>query len=113
MDDAQKRVNEVYNEIRTILKMEDGQTKGKRSAELLTTFANMAAGVINSSKDPGFMAATHFGGFSTIAMMIGATDDTTSAEDKLKFILTILGMCTGAINKLEGTDGTEENEQES
>lgn len=104
-------VNDLYNEIREILKLDyDSDERHMRIGTLLSRLANIGVDVVVNSKDPQFSVATYFAGFSAIALMIGATTSDHYNSNKMAFANAVVGMCTAAIAKQEAQDGTEEEE---
>lgn len=95
-------INVVINEMREIIKLEDGEERQERINKVLNKMASAGVDSIAQSKDPSMAASIFFGGFSTIGLMLHAVDvDKDNAQSCMNFIQVVMGMCTNALTKSE------------
>jgi hypothetical protein len=102
MSKEQEKVNTLYNEIREIIKLPDEKERHEKIKEVLSALASVGVTAISSSNDPQVAVSAYFGGFSAIAMMLGAIEiDKDNAGSVINYVQTVIGMCTHVLIKAE------------
>ena len=110
MSKEQDSVNQLYNEIRSIIKLPDEKGRHEKIAGVLSSLASIGVNTVSKSSDPSLAVSVYFGGFSAIAMMLGAIEiDKDNAASVVNYVQTVIGMATHALIKAEKgeKDGTE------
>lgn len=113
--EANQKVNMIYDMCRDIIKMEDGQERHNKISELLSIMSSVGVNTVENSGDPRMAVALHFGGFSSIAMMLGAVDldDPKTHGSFINFVQVCVGMSTNALQKSEerAAQGVQDGEE--
>lgn len=111
MSNESDKVNKLYDDIRTIIKLPDEKERHDKIRDVLSSLASIGVDAVAKSSEPQLAVSAYFGGFSSIAMMLGAVEiDKDNAGSVINYVQTVIGMATHALIVAEEKAKEEEEE---
>ena len=105
--DGNSKVNQLYDDIRTLLKLPHSKERGEKVLAIVKELAENYENAMMNSKDIEFMNVAHFAGFSAMALMYGAVKDDEDPANMMAYVAQVISICTGAMTSREAEHGSD------